>query len=398
MSPDLSDDLATADMLNNMLRDMSGDIADDMAEELPGDMPEDMAPQAQQPPDLNALAACAPFVLSGPYKAGVTTLMVEGRAVEVWYPSDVSGLAEVYDLRDWLPQDYRDAIPADKPTTFTTIASRDVPISTQAGALFPVVLFSHGLAAYRLQSSFLTAHLATWGYVVASPDHPERGLALALTDLTALMPSGGADVAALRAAYEAVLELGAPGGRFDGKIDVGKLAVSGHSAGGAAALALAASADGPRPVLVLAYTPAVNRDTAPIEVELVAIAGTRDVLTTPASIKAYVERGQAPRRYVSIAGAGHLAPSDLCVIGREAGGILKIAQDAGLPVNGLLRGLATNGCRPSDLLVERAWPIFTHLSVAHLRRAFGQPVAPDALGQAALDCFAPLIADHVEDD
>ena len=55
-----------------------------------------------------------------------------------------------------------------------TDAYRGIPAST-AGP-FPLVLFSHGFASYRQQSSFLMTHLASWGFVVISPDYLERGL------------------------------------------------------------------------------------------------------------------------------------------------------------------------------------------------------------------------------
>lgn len=394
--PDNAPDQAP-DAAPDLPRDVE-DSAPDLTEDMSEDMPSDMGSTQQPLPDLDALAACAPYVKPGPYKAGVTTIMVGGSPVEIWYPSDVSGPADIYDLRAWLPDDYNAAIAQDAPTTYTTTASRDVPAS--ADGPFPVVLFSHGFAAYRLQSSFLTAHLATWGYVVVAPDHPERGLKQVLTDLASVTPGDGRDVIALKAGYEAALLASAtPGDKLEGKLDASKLALSGHSAGGAASIALAADAAlTDKLKLVLAYTPAVNADTALISPELVAISGTRDTVTSASSIRGYINRAANPRRYIAIKDAGHLAPSDLCVIGRERGGILKIAQDSGISINTLLRSLANNGCTQRDLRVERAWPILTHMSVAHLRRAFGQPLDEAAIGQPALDCFDPLIADHIEAD
>ena len=39
------------------------------------------------------------------------------------------------------------------------------------GGPFPGVVFSHGMAGHRRQSTFLCTHLASHGFVVASPDH-----------------------------------------------------------------------------------------------------------------------------------------------------------------------------------------------------------------------------------
>jgi len=40
----------------------------------------------------------------------------------------------------------------------------------------PLVVFSHGLASFGRQSTFLTTHLASHGYVVLAPDHPNSSL------------------------------------------------------------------------------------------------------------------------------------------------------------------------------------------------------------------------------
>jgi hypothetical protein len=58
-------------------------------------------------------------------------------------------------------------------------ADRDLPPATDGGP-FPLVLFSHGSVGYRLQSTFLTTHLASGGFVVASVraslSKPHRGV------------------------------------------------------------------------------------------------------------------------------------------------------------------------------------------------------------------------------
>ncbi len=58
---------------------------------------------------------------------------------------------------------------------YVTDAVRDIPASTDGP--FPLVLFSHGFAGFRLTSTALTTHLASWGFVVIAPDYLERGLA-----------------------------------------------------------------------------------------------------------------------------------------------------------------------------------------------------------------------------
>lgn len=46
-----------------------------------------------------------------------------------------------------------------------------IPEAPPADGPFPLLVFSHGNAGTRRQSTFLTTHLASWGFVVAAPDH-----------------------------------------------------------------------------------------------------------------------------------------------------------------------------------------------------------------------------------
>jgi predicted dienelactone hydrolase len=50
----------------------------------------------------------------------------------------------------------------------STSAKRD---ATCADGTFPLIIFSHGASATRQQSTYLTEHWASHGYVVVSPDH-----------------------------------------------------------------------------------------------------------------------------------------------------------------------------------------------------------------------------------
>ncbi|MET0342203.1 MAG: alpha/beta hydrolase [Polyangiales bacterium] len=131
----------------------------------------------------------------------------------------------------------------------------------------PTVLFSHGIAGHRRQSTFLCTHLASHGYAVLAPDHGGHTLA----DLVALvMRMGGAGAAQLPLDVEEVL-FGHVADRprdlafvldalADGtlqtpvEVDLACVAVSGHSFGGFTALALA-SLD-PRVVCAVALAPA----------------------------------------------------------------------------------------------------------------------------------------------
>lgn len=339
---------------------------------------------------IGPACSAAPYVEPGLYAAGVTTLDVDGVAVEVWYPADADAIGtaprDPYDMRDWLPDDMRALIPSDAPTRFTTDAHRDVAASS-AGP-FPVVLFSHGLGGFRSQSTFLTTHLATHGFVVVAPEHAERNLAAVLqNELRDLA------VPQLRAALAAVVSEGArPGSVLAGAVDTTRLALMGHSAGGGAIAALVDGEDvGARAWVGLA-TIAAPRTVIPGFL----LGGTRDQLAVPEVLeRTYDDIEHGEKRYLSVEGAGHLAFSDICLIGRERGGVLQIAQDAGVPISDLVIRLASDGCRPDDLPAEEAWPAIRHYVTAHLRAALIDETAPPSgLEPASTACFEGRVATY----
>ena len=305
------------------------------------------------------------FAKQGFYKAGVKTITLEGQPVEVWYPvraSSVEGRQKaVYNMKDWLPASLASQIPDSECTTMEMDAYRDATI--EAGP-FPVVLFSHGLAGYRMQSSAVMAHLATWGFVVAAPEHEERGLAVILETGT---PTGDDAPAALEATLDLLTSLNENDATFGGRLDLSKVAAAGHSMGSAATaivsqdsrisawstLAGAGFGDGPnKPVLMM--------------------GGSRDGLATSEVLADSFDRQPATqKRFVSVENAGHLAFTDICLIGRSEGGVLAIAQNYGLEVAEVLLTLANDGCQEDVLAAEYVFPVVNHYLVAHLRNAFG---------------------------
>ena len=84
--------------------------------------------------------------------------MLDGEPMEVWYPAKpgaADGLANAtYDMREWLPAEASALISDDESPLFDMDAVRDLPVA-QTGP-FAVVLFSHGMGGYRMQSSVMT--------------------------------------------------------------------------------------------------------------------------------------------------------------------------------------------------------------------------------------------------
>ncbi|WP_370944250.1 alpha/beta hydrolase family protein [Amycolatopsis sp. cg5] len=208
-----------------------------------------------------------------------------------------------------------------------THAVPDAPVAA-AGGRFPVVLFSPGSSGVRSQNTAWAEELASHGYVVAALDHPYDSAAVVLADgrtiTTATVSSGDRDTddklgdewTAIRAADLSFvltrlegLERGDP---LAGRLDTGRVAATGHSMGGAAALQAARldhridaviDLDGyPRgplsPALdqpTLALTQAVTPDTDPRYLPQLT-----EVLT----------RGTATNYRLTIPGAAHLTFMD----------------------------------------------------------------------------------------
>ncbi|MFC8451615.1 alpha/beta hydrolase family protein [Kitasatospora sp. NPDC057223] len=130
----------------------------------------------------------------------------------------------------------------------------DAPVSG-GGERFPVVLFSPGSGGVRTQNTAWAEELASHGYVVAALDHPYDSAAVLLADgrtvNTGIASTGDRDKDdELAAGWTAVraadlsfvltqldsLDRGEIAGPLTGRLDTGRVAVTGHSMGGAAAL------------------------------------------------------------------------------------------------------------------------------------------------------------------
>jgi alpha-beta hydrolase superfamily lysophospholipase len=171
----------------------------------------------------------------------VKTREVGGRlCAEIWYPAtdDVAGL----DL-DEASQDCFRVLPVFRPVSQRAL--RDAP---PREGRFPLVLFSHGFGGHRRQSTFLTTHLASRGFVVAAIDHPGGTVA----DLMSFMTEKdgqpeilGSQVEGRVTDFMALLDdcVAAVDDPVLGKIDSSRVAAIGHSYGGYTGLLLAGLRD-----------------------------------------------------------------------------------------------------------------------------------------------------------
>lgn len=332
-------------------------------------------------PDLGP--SCAPFAELGPEPVGVRTLQVAGATVEAFYPAEAGDAFDAYDLRDWMLPEDQDKIPDDIAPLYEFPAYRD---ASPASGSYPVVLFSHGFGGYRLQSSVLVATIASWGYVVLAPEHPERNLTAVLESGVPMTDDSPALLISVLDTVSSVTPAGLP------TLDLERVAVAGHSAGGFAAMSIGGDA---RFDAVVGWATAGFEPVEPFDTPTIILSGGADRIANAAAGRQLYEERSPPRFYASIDNAGHLAFSDICLIGRDEGGVLAIAEDYGVRVPTILKTLGKDGCLPQDRPPEEAWPVINQLTIAglqtHLRGA--DPVNLDAMQT----CFGELIAAIVAD-
>jgi dienelactone hydrolase len=342
-------------------------------------------------PSTAPRAAEAAYVGAGPYAAGVTTISLGDRSAEVWYPVDRAEVGDAprdaYDLRSFLSDGLNDLIPAGIEAPFTTDAYRALPA---AGGPFPLVVFSHGALSYRLQSTVLTTHLASWGFVVVSPDYLERGVG-SLFGTPPAAPRGDVEVAT--AAVAAVRSASTGDGLLAGTVDpAAPYSAVGHSAGGSTSLRLLAQpgVDTAIPLaagisgleLLTMSGPALEASD-----RVTYIAGQGDGIVPVDNARNGFTYTPGERKLFELSGAGHNnAFSDICEVGD--GGPAALARAAGLPIPDAVLALADDGCSvPPFRESAELWPEVRHLVTAELRYRTGLDAEPVGLGDQIVDAF-----------
>lgn len=335
----------------------------------------------------------------GPYAVGVRTIEVKDPrrfdpvtrvprtlTVEVWYPAEGSERGvENYPFEDFLPERFAEL--ARTLGGFESTAERDAPARTDEE--FPLVLFSHGSGGVRVQSTFLTVHLASHGYVVAAPDHVGNTLSDLLNDGSLDLQKLGESLIDrpldLLALIEDVTE------QFS--VDATRIGTSGHSFGGVASLRAAGLDE--RITAVVSQAPASHLATwidVPRPFESLGIpimiqeAVNDDTVPPETNARTFVPLMREPGYYLSLTRGGHFTFSDLCQLDVE---VLLAAEDIGVD------DILNDGCSETDIPVEVAHPLLRHYSIGlfntYLR---GSSATKDLLmDEAALRGEATLQAD-----
>jgi fermentation-respiration switch protein FrsA (DUF1100 family) len=344
---------------------------------------------------------------------GVTTLQLpnDGPLVEVWYPA-VEGTTgtERYDVRDFTPDALKALFTADLAADFSYTAGRDAAV---AAGTFPLVANSHGFSAFRLASSGLMSHLASWGMVVTSADHPSRDLAHLTDMLSATTRPVDTSPAELTGTIDLILkENTTEGSRFFGAIDDTHIATLGHSAGGGTAYQVALSddrVDGYVSMSSGVFLGGGNNDPSATTLEPTTtiaatypdkpsffITGSADGIVSADTVtRPSWENAPSPSLLWVVEGAGHLAPTDLCTVGGGMG-IIGVAEANGLgaflDATPAIRALGSDGCYPPAVPVADTFPIFNHAVTSWLRSLFGIDAEPVGLDASVSDQYKTPVA------
>ena len=331
-----------------------------MPTEAPAPTPEPTeAPTPDPTPEPTPAPTPEPVALTefGEYLVGVRTLEMGDepgqQQLSVWYPTQPDDLiygteTEIYDSSQVIPEAFRSLIPESMQGAVETNAYRNALLAD--GSPYPVVIYSHGFGGHRDVAIFLTTHLASQGFIVASPEHIHRNLPAQAFGTAEFSPEKDqADIANTLAVLER---------SFSGAVDTTRVGVIGHSAGARTALDALANES------VLAAIPLAGGGTAPPEAAdkpiLVIVAELDLTVPTENSLVSY-ESATGPRTFINLAQAGHNSFTDSCPVILAGGGLG--ALEPLLGAEQVAR--AEDGCTP-----ENADPLVMQDALKHLATSF----------------------------
>jgi len=367
--------------------------------------------------DTTAVAATPEdFSGRGPYAVGQIDLQLDAdHTVAVFYPVDADAVPEegrpyTYSGESIFGPTISGVLPGALSQEIT-VPDTWVEAPASADGPFPVVLHSHGFSGNLRFSNLHNAQTASWGYVVAAVDHPERGV---VSILEAFIGGGSGgerpdeflDSDQLIEGLDLLAEENATAGSaLEGVVDTEQVAAEGHSAGGSAS---GTAAYDDRVDLWMGQAPGTPFEpdtdldafvTGEGEDREVDRAGLLDAMTPPDvpslilaaegdtvipldAVQNIYDWLTPPKRMVTIAESGHAVFVDPCRPIREEGGLSGFVEALGLdPTTVPLVQLGENGCLPTDTDPVEVWALIDHVTVAQLEETFG---ADPAVGTASL--------------
>lgn len=314
----------------------------------------------------------------GPFPVGVRTVTYvdTGRrqpdgsprtlVTEIWYPAVQSARGSPTVDYDILPvfTEAQQAAIGPLPLLHTA-AIRDAEPARSHGP-FPLVIFCHGMAAIRWQSTFYTVLLASHGYVVVSPDHQSGTLADAvrgeMQSVVAGFDARPSDVLFLLGRLERMKSDDA----LFGLLDFDRIGVTGHSFGALTSLRVAAMDSRVKAIVPQAPVDATTAWAGlpmPVQLQipvLVEAAHADRTLPWEPNVSATLDVMPSPSWLLDVVHGGHFTFSDLC--GFDLVSLLdKVQLD--IP-NTDLRKVLEDGCGATAPPASIAQPLIAHFAVA----------------------------------
>ncbi|HJQ84443.1 MAG TPA: prolyl oligopeptidase family serine peptidase [Candidatus Binatia bacterium] len=210
------------------------------------------------------------------------------------------------DTTIWYP-----AAPGSSPIDPSYGAVLNAPLDPSGGP-YPLLMFSHGSCGYPEQSIFLTARLASYGFVVAAPPHP--GNTIYDFPYCGIGPSLGASVQerpqdvifALDGVLAESADVGSP---LYGAVDDTRIGMSGHSFGGLTTYLVLPLE--PRFKTAMPLAPAVF-GTPMVTIPSLMMIAEVDSYVNNTAVRAAYDDATSPKYLVEILHAGHFAFSNGC--------------------------------------------------------------------------------------
>jgi len=318
------------------------------------------------------------FAGPGPHPVGVrmVTLVDEERKdefaggprtliTEIWYPATEEARSRPpMRFREFFgpyPEEGARALRRDLAEVdrdFRTQAVRNAPL--KAGR-WPLLIFSHGNGGFRHQNVFQMDHLASHGYLVASPDHTGNSKLSPLPDRAVRYDRRGKGQSAqdrprdVRFLIDRILAPSGPAVAWlEGATDPAAVGVLGHSFGGFTAVRVVE--EDPRVKAILAMTVAfTGRPTA---VPTLVMLGAQDSTIGRAGnllSRGYFLGCTGPRYLLTLRRGGHFTFTDMDLIHPNFG-------------DGVGRGKGLNGEEVEFLPAHQAKRIINSYTIAFFER------------------------------
>jgi hypothetical protein len=197
----------------------------------------------------------------------------------------------------------------------------------------------------------------------------------------------------------------APTGVLSGIVDTSSTGAIGHSAGVSSAVGAAAEEPAIKTFIAMSggrapgATGGATGTTVPDlpipQKPGMVVTGGRDEVAGADRVRSFFDALEPPKRLVMLDDAGHNSFNDLCLIGRDKGGLLEIAAQVGINPPDQLARLFNDGCTANYPAAEETWPATRHFVTAQFRYYLGIDTEPVGLGDGTATYFAPTRITYV---